>query len=379
MEDFPSPGNGYTIRERLGAGNWKTAYRATSMHSAADVAILYFHDASMQQAFTGEVLAQLRAAKGHIFHDYIAEFKGLQNDEDGNWYIVEELLARPLDRLGIVNDIVRFVRIARDLCRGLTCLHDNKLVHRDIKLENCGLDHQERAKIFDLGLVTSDPQEVRGNIFTRAPELFLNEGLLKLRPKFSSDVWALGATLYALRFGEYPFVHKSEVDERHQINSKVRDGLIDQNEATKRKNIIRDNVAKRMKKKGAYERLCSVIRSQIGGSAGDILISMLNFDETVRPKAVHFADRWASLARDLGGASSKTTPNSDKWDDIQKNLNSVLKNEMAITAKQLERLAGEIRMERKKAPEKEKMEMRAVETLITKIKNREKAAMVVEK
>src|SRR4051812_8807617 len=100
MEKFPQPGNGYSIRERLGSGNWKTAYRATSMHSAGDVALLYFHDESMQKAFTGEVLGQLRAAKKHPYSDYIAEFKGLQHDDEGRWYIVEELLARPLDKLG---------------------------------------------------------------------------------------------------------------------------------------------------------------------------------------------------------------------------------------------------------------------------------------
>lgn len=370
METFPVPGNGYTIREKLGSGNWKTAYRATSMHSAADVAILYFHDASMQKAFTGEVQAQLRAAKGHVYSDYIAEFKGLQHDDEDKWYIIEELLARPLDKIGVVNDIVRFVRIARDLCRGLNCLHDNKLVHRDIKLDNCGLDHQERAKIFDLGLVTSDPQDVRGNIFTRSPELFSAQGVLKgLRPKFSSDVWALGATLYALRFGEYPFVHKSEIEERAQINMGVRDSTIDPDTATRRKDRIRSEVQKRIEKKGAYERLTGSIKSQIGGSAAEILISMLAFDESARKSALFYADKWSSLARDLGGAVSSSSASSNKWADIQKNLNSVLRKEMVVTSKQLERLAAEIRSERKDGSTAEKAEMKSVELLITRIKD----------
>lgn len=371
MDEFPNPGFGYTIRQKLGSGNWKTAYRATSMHSATDVAILYFHDESMQRAFTGEVLAQLRAAKGHVFSDYIAEFKGLQHDEDGHWYIIEELLARPLDKIGIVNDIVRFVRIARDLCRGLTCLHDNKLIHRDIKLENCGLDHQERAKIFDLGLVTSDPQDVRGNIFTRSPELFNDVGLLrKLRPKFSSDVWALGATLFALRFGEYPFVYKSEIEERGQINARVRDNSITVLEGTSRKDTIRENVQSRISKPNAYKNMCGRIEKQISGSAAEILISMLSFDESARLPAVQFAEKWSSLARDLGGAATAVSTNTNKWEDVRKNLNSVLRQELAITNKQLERLAVEVREEKKKSTDK--VELKSIEALITKIKGREK-------
>lgn len=374
MLQFPTPGNGFTIREKLGSGNWKTAYRATSMHIASDVAILYFHDAALQKAFTTEVLAQLRAARGHIFHDYIAEFKGLQHDEDGNWYMVEELLARPLDKLGIVNDVIRFVRIARDLCRGLNCLHDNRLIHRDIKLENCGLDHQERAKIFDLGLVTSDPQDIRGNIFTRAPELFRDEGMLKLRPKFPSDVWALGATLYALRFGEYPFVHRSEIDERAQINLRLHSGAIDESQAAASKDALKSSVAKRISRKGAYENLKNRIEAQIGGGAAQILSSMLNFNESARKTALEYSEDWAVLARELGGATSKAGAASNKWEDIEENLKSVLRSEMAITGKQLERLAGELRTERRNGNERERAALRAIEILITKIKTKEREA-----
>jgi serine/threonine protein kinase len=371
MEKFPNPGNGYTIREKLGVGNWKTAYRATSMHSAGDVAILYFHDESMQKAFTGEVLAQLRAAKKHKYSDYIAEFKGLQHDEDGRWYIVEELLARPLDKLGIVNDIVRFVRIARDLSRGLTCLHDSKLVHRDIKLENCGLDHQERAKIFDLGLVTSDPQDVRGNIFTRAPELF-EGGLLRVfRPRYSSDVWALGATLYALRFAEYPFVHRSEIEQRKQVNADLKARRISAVKAGEQKTAIQDQVYKRTIKSNAFENLSKKIAGEIGGRASEILISMLDFDEKLRRPADSYAEDWARLARDLGGVVASTSSSPDKWGEIEQNLQAVLKMELAITRMQMERLAAEIREEKKKRPDND--EVKSIESLITKIKNRERA------
>jgi serine/threonine protein kinase len=374
MEQFPQPGNGFTIREKLGEGNWKTAYRATSMHSAGDVAILYFHDESMQKAFTGEVLAQLRAAKTHKFSDYIAEFKGLSHDDEGRWYMVEELLARPLDRLGVVNDIVRFVRIARDLCRGLTCLHDSKLVHRDIKLENCGLDHQERGKLFDLGLVTSDPREIRGNVFTRSPELFDEGGLLRvLRPRFSSDVWALGATLYALRFGEYPFVHRSEIERRNQINVDFKSGKLNQEEAKKLKDSITDQARVRSAKSNAFDVLSKKAKSQLSGTAGDILVSMLEFDEKSRRTAESYAEEWARLARDLGGVIASSSDNPNKWEEIEQNLQSVLKKDLAITRKQIERLATELRDEKKR--KLENPALKAAETLITKIKNRERATL----
>src|SRR2546423_223234 len=145
----------------------------------------------------------IRAARGHEFSSYLAQFYGFEYGEDGKLFIVEELLERPLDKLHPLYDLSLFSRIARDLCRGLCCLHESRLVHRDLKLDNCGMDPLQRAKIFDLGSVTSEPGGIEGTIFTRAPELFgaeasptlFSKGGDQARASFSADVWALGATL----------------------------------------------------------------------------------------------------------------------------------------------------------------------------------------
>lgn len=90
-------------------------------------------------------------------------------------------------------------------------LHRMKLVHRDLKLDNCGIDYSDRAKIFDLGLVTSEGSEIKGTIISRAPELFAGGAPRHTRP---ADVWALGAVLFALKEGGYPFVSRWDVQNR---------------------------------------------------------------------------------------------------------------------------------------------------------------------
>lgn len=368
MEHFPTPGNGYTIREKLGTGNWKTAYRASSMHSAADVALLYFHDDSQHKAFTGEVINHLHTMRKHPYSHYVAEFKGIQADSDGHWYIVEELLARPLDRIGVVNDIVRLVRMARDLCRGLACLHAEKLVHRDIKLDNCGLDHRGQAKIFDLGLVTSDPKDIRGNIFTRAPELFDDHSLFgSVTPTLMTDVWALGATIFALRFGEYPFVHPGEIQERKNLNQLLKTGEISADDAEVRKEELRLRVTERIRRPKAFTSLRAQISKEISGRAADILTSMLSFEAVARPEAAVCADNWGKLARELGGISPSLAPDRDKWHEIAANLESVKRGDMLVTRKQIERLAAELHEERYR--DRDNSELRSVESLIIEIKN----------
>lgn len=167
-ENFPNPGEGFTIREYLGGGHWKSAYRATTPFRLADVAVLFFHDNVDYDAVAKDVSSLIRAARGDPNSKYLAQFYSINTAPEGRIFIVEELLARPLDRIGPLNDLTQFVRIARDLTRGLVFLHKQKLVHRDLKLDNCGLDHQQQAKIFDLGSVTSEPGNVLGTVVTRA-------------------------------------------------------------------------------------------------------------------------------------------------------------------------------------------------------------------
>jgi hypothetical protein len=67
IKDAPDPGNGFTIREYLGGGYWKQAYRATSAFSTADVALLYFHDETRTDVVAKDVLNLLRSTAKHEF------------------------------------------------------------------------------------------------------------------------------------------------------------------------------------------------------------------------------------------------------------------------------------------------------------------------
>jgi serine/threonine protein kinase len=243
-------------------------------------------------AVARDVSSLIRAAPGDPNSKYLAQFYSIHTAPEGRIFIVEELLARPLDRVAPMNDLTQFVRIARDLSRGLEFLHKHKLVHRDLKLDNCGLDHQQQAKIFDLGSVTSEPGDVLGTIFTRAPELF-EEGA---RCDNSSDVWALGATLFALRTGDYPFVNKSEIEERRLINLQLRKELISEESARTQKQEIDNKVRDRITDAHAESELIERVHSTLRGRSKDILLSMLKFDKSSRQK-IDSIERVVDLAR----------------------------------------------------------------------------------
>jgi serine/threonine protein kinase len=337
-ERFPNPGEGYTIREYLGGGHWKSAYRASTPFRLADVALLFFHDNVNFATVAKDVANLIRAAPDDPNSKHLARFYSVNRAPGGRIFIVEELLARPLDRLAPLNDLTQFVRIARDLSRGLLFLHKNRMVHRDLKLDNCGLDHQQQAKIFDLGSVTSEPGDLLGTIFTRAPELFAKKASCDSK----SDVWALGATLFALRSGDYPFVDRNEIEERRLINRDLRNSKVGEDDAQKRKQAIDVKIRERITRVGAEEDLIERVNHILRGRSRDVLLSMLKFDKEERAAIEQVEGNWTLLAREFAGSVGPTDRrSSSKWDQIKLHLGAVEQNETRLTIKQLDKIISD--------------------------------------
>jgi serine/threonine protein kinase len=285
---LPRPGKGYLPREYLGGGRWKKAFRAVAQLQMKDVALLTYESQDRRSEMVKDV-APLFTIAATKYSEYVATPVEVFLGDDNCFYFVEELLSRPLDKVVPVKSGEKFLRIARDLCRGLQCLHSANLIHRDIKLDNCGLDASGRAKIFDLGNVTSNEGEVKGTIFTRAPELFKKD---QVHTK-ACDVWSLGATLYALRMSVYPFVEGHEIARRKQIADEAREGKLSECDENKLKREMDDRI--RARYESGEGNLMERAKKAFAGEPGRILCRMLSFDIGSRPSAEGCAEDWERL------------------------------------------------------------------------------------
>lgn len=100
--------------------------------------------------------------------------------------------------------------IAINIGKGLAYLHNQKIVHRDLKSLNVLLDDQYQAKIGDFGLAkikletnstTTKTKSGMGTTRWRAPELFKRGA----NPNAASDVYSYGMVLWEIASRQLPF------------------------------------------------------------------------------------------------------------------------------------------------------------------------------
>ncbi|CAM4478570.1 hypothetical protein PO909_015587 [Leuciscus waleckii] len=107
---------------------------------------------------------------------------------------------------------------------GLQFLHDNKIVYRDLKLDNLLLDTEGYVKIADFGLCKEGMGfGDRTSTFCGTPEFLAPEVLTDTSYTRAVDWWGLGVLIYEMLVGESPFPGDDEEEVFDSIvNDEVR-------------------------------------------------------------------------------------------------------------------------------------------------------------
>jgi len=136
-------------------------------------------------------------------------------EENGSiWLVMEHVPSRSLAQ--IISDTgplepAEVARIGAQVASGLAAAHAAGIVHRDVKPGNVLVRADGVAKISDFGIARpdGDPALTQTNLFVGTPTYLSPEAARGETPTPASDVWSLGATLYAAVEGEPPYESSS--------------------------------------------------------------------------------------------------------------------------------------------------------------------------
>src|SRR5207249_1559942 len=96
------------------------------------------------------------------------------------------------------------------LCQGLWCLHENDIIHGDVKGSNVLLYKDDNVKLtdFNVSIKLWHPHETRTDRVGTMTHTCL-EMLKKVEWSKPVDIWSLGCTLYEIAFGKLLFVSQN--------------------------------------------------------------------------------------------------------------------------------------------------------------------------
>ncbi|MFC1433115.1 serine/threonine-protein kinase [Streptacidiphilus sp. N1-3] len=204
----------YLLGARLGRGGMGTVWRAEDQMLDREVAVKELsvnHLAEEDLLIVQSRMRQEARAAARIKHPGVVTIHDVL-EQDGKPWIVMELidgrsLAELVEQEGTLNPR-EAAEIGAQVLAALHRGHQVGVIHRDVKPANVLLERGTgRVVLTDFGIATyeGDSALTRTGDLIGSPDYLAPERVHGHRPGPESDLWGLGATLYAAVEGQSPF------------------------------------------------------------------------------------------------------------------------------------------------------------------------------
>lgn len=223
----------FTLQQLIGAGGVGKVYRALQKNVEKQVAVKFLrknfvNDARAVSRFVMEALII-----GNLQHPGLVEYHGLGRTPNGGFFIAMDFIdGSDLGKLLSVQIPQPQTAISwiDQAATTLDYVHQQGVIHCDLKPGNLLLDHDRRIRVTDFGFARSvgtlshTLKRIEGTAAFMAPEQ-VDSYWGEISPR--TDVYGLGAVLYALLTGKPPFVGRRIADVLTKVVSTEPPNLLD--------------------------------------------------------------------------------------------------------------------------------------------------------
>ena len=204
----------YRLEAPIGRGAMGVVWRARDQLLDRDVAVKEVHVAETLTEVERANAYQrtLREAKtaARLNHPGVVTVYDVAEDGGRPWIVMQLVSAQSLDQVLAASGPLsprRAAEVGRQLLSALSVAHAAGVMHRDVKPSNVLLGRDDRAVLTDFGIATfqGDPRLTQTGMVMGSPGFTAPERIRGEDASPASDLWSLGATLYAAVEGHGPF------------------------------------------------------------------------------------------------------------------------------------------------------------------------------
>ncbi|CAI0381316.1 unnamed protein product [Linum tenue] len=196
------------VENKVASGAYGDLYKG--MYCSQEVAVKVLKpervSAEMLREFSQEVYIMRK-----VRHKNVVQFIGACT-QPPNLCIVTEFMARGsiydfLHKQNGVFKLPSLIKVAIDVSKGMNYLHQNSIIHRDLKTANLLMDENEVVKVADFGVARVQTQSgvmtaETGTYRWMAPEVIEHKPY-----DHKADVFSFGIVLWELLTGELPYAY----------------------------------------------------------------------------------------------------------------------------------------------------------------------------
>ena len=237
IEDLDSPalpkgppkdlvGTDYELGKKIGQGGMGVVYRAYHRSLRRTVALKIITGGGLRDEIDIARFHLEAEAAARLDHPGIIPVYDV-GEHNGNHYYAMAYVEGPslsnfVGKQGQSLDPRRAAELMEQVCHAVQYAHDRAVIHRDLKPANIMLENGEIPRLADFGLAKNMHEEdgltMTGQVMGTPSYMAPEQATGKLdQISNRTDVYSLGATLYALLAGKPPFSGGTLLETIHQV------------------------------------------------------------------------------------------------------------------------------------------------------------------